>query len=195
MKTVLTTLLVLTASLAMAGVSPGDEAPDFRLTDTDGQTHHLHEYLEQGHIVVLEWFNPDCPFVKKHHQANRTMAQLHQDYADQGVIWLAINSGAEGKQGAGLERNQKARQEYSIAYPVLLDGNGKVGKRYGATNTPHMFVIGKDGQIAYAGAIDDNKDASTLGKVNHVDEALAALTSGKAVATAETKVYGCSVKY
>ncbi len=182
-------------SAAVAGVAPGDEAPDFRLQDTDGQLHQLHDYLAAGKTVVLEWFNPDCPFVKKHHVAHRTMAGLAVNHADDGTVWLAINSGAEGKQGAGLERNQRAREEYGITYPVLLDPNGKVGQRYGATNTPHMFVIASDGTVAYAGAIDDNRDAQTLGTVNHVEAALADLAAGRPVAVPATKAYGCSVKY
>jgi peroxiredoxin len=195
MKSLLTLLFTVTATLAVAALSPGETAPDFHLTDTDGQKHHLQTYLDDGKIVVLEWFNPDCPYVKKHHEANHTMKNLAAEYADDGVVWMAINSGAEGKQGAGLERNRKAIEEYAIAYPVLLDMNGKVGKRYGATNTPHMFVIGTDGEIAYAGAIDSDNDARELGETNYVAEALAALTSGAKVEKTETKAYGCSVKY
>jgi len=187
--------LLLLAGSALAGVSPGDQAPDFQLQDTDGNQHRLHDYLEAGKTVVLEWFNPDCPFVVKHHKHHRTMSDLASTEGELDVVWLAINSGAEGKQGAGLERNQKARVEYGITYPVLLDGTGTVGKRWGATNTPHMFVIAADSTVAYAGAIDDNRDAMTLGKVNHVAAALADLAAGRDVQVTSTKAYGCSVKY
>jgi peroxiredoxin len=187
--------LLLMASAALAGVSPGDQAPDFRLEDTEGHQHHLHGYLSAGKTVVLEWFNPDCPFVKKHHLEHKTMSDLASTEGELDVVWLAINSGAEGKQGAGLERNQKARVEFGMTYPVLLDGNGKVGKRWGATNTPHMFVIASDGTVVYAGAIDDNSDARKLGEVNHVAAALADLEAGRDVQVPATKAYGCSVKY
>ena len=188
-------LAALGATASLAGVGPGDPAPDFDLTDTTGHDHHLQKYLDEGKIVVLEWFNPDCPFVKKHHTDHRTMSDLYHAHAKQGVVWLAINSGAAGKQGAGLERNQKAVKEYRINYPVLLDMTGEVGKAYGATNTPHMFVIRPDGTVAYAGAIDSDRSTDTLGETNHVAEALAAVLAGKKPATAETKAYGCSVKY
>lgn len=188
-------LLALLAGVASARLAPGAQAPVFTLDDTDGQAHSLASYLEQGQIVVLEWFNPDCPFVKKHHQSHQTMADLQQKYADQGVTWLAINSGAEGKQGAGVERNQRARKEYGLAYPILMDATGAVGKMYGATNTPHMFIITPDGVVAYAGAIDNDPSVAAVGDENHVAAALGDLLAGRAVKTAATKAYGCSVKY
>ncbi len=146
-------------------------------------------------MVVLEWFNPDCPFIKKHHLDHKTMNETFAAVKDQGVVWLAINSGAPGKQGAGLERNRKAVEDYGVPFPVLLDPEGTVGRAYGARTTPHMFVIAADGTVAYAGAIDDDRSADTLGKTNDVAAALAAVLAGKPVATAETRPYGCSVKY
>ena len=133
MRRVTTVFLTVSAFLMMAwpaaaGVLPGEKAPDFTLTDTDGQKHHLQAYLDEGNIVVLEWFNPDCPFIKKHHENATTMVDLEKKYRDQGVVWLAVNSGAEGKQGAGLERNQKAVKEFEISFPVLMDPSGKVGR-------------------------------------------------------------------
>jgi peroxiredoxin len=123
------------------------------------------------------------------------MDETYQAVADQGVVWLAICSSTEGKQGAGLERNQRAVKEYAMSFPVLMDTSGEVGKAYGAKTTPHMFVITADGTVAYAGAIDDNRSADTLGETNHVAAALHDLLSGKPVAVAETAPYGCSVKY
>jgi len=111
------------------------------------------------------------------------------------VVWLAINSGGPGKQGNGLERNQKAIEEYEIVYPVLLDESGEVGQAYGAKTTPHMFIIGLDGVVVYEGAIDDKPDTKDLGETNYVKNALGQMEAGKAVSPAETKPYGCSVKY
>jgi hypothetical protein len=111
------------------------------------------------------------------------------------VVWLAINSGSPGKQGAGLERNVKAKTEYAISYPVLLDEAGTVGRAYGAKTTPHMFVIAKDGSVAYAGAIDNDPAAGKLGDLNYVTAALDAISAGKPVENPRTKSYGCSVKY
>ena len=123
------------------------------------------------------------------------MASLADKYADQGVIWIAVNSGAEGKQGAGLERNLSARDEYSIEYPILLDMSGDVGRNYGAVTTPHMYIIDTEGVLRYAGGIDDNSSARQLGETNYVDAALTALFAGEAIETTESRPYGCSVKY
>lgn len=183
------------ATATAAGVKPGDKAPDFKLKDTDGVEHSLAQYLADGKIVVLEWFNPDCPFIIKHHKLNRTMNETNATLAHKGMVWLAINSGAPGKQGAGLERNRKAREEYEMPFPLLLDESGVVGRAYGAKTTPHMFVIGKDGLVAYAGAIDDDASPTTPGKRNYVISALRAVMDGRAVPEAATKPYGCSVKY
>ncbi len=181
--------------VAHAAAAVGEKAPDFTLTDTDGNTHALKDYVDAGKIVVLEWFNPDCPFIKKHHETFHTMIDLEKKYRDDGVVWFAINSGAPGKQGHGLERNRAAREIYHMSYPILLDESGDVGKSYGAKTTPHMFVINRDGTLVYAGAIDNDRSAGTLGKTNYVDDALTALLAGRQVAVAETGSYGCGVKY
>ncbi|HYF14991.1 MAG TPA: thioredoxin family protein [Phycisphaerales bacterium] len=176
------------------GVSVGQAAPTFTLKDTSGKEHNLSTILAGGDkVVVLEWFNPDCPVVKMHHGENTTFKDLAGKYKDKPVVFLAINSGAAGKQGAGLERNKKAIGEYGITYPVLLDESGDVGRAYGAKTTPHMFVIGKDGKVAYMGAIDDKSDKP--GKTNYVSKALDELLAGTTVSMPETKPYGCSVKY
>jgi peroxiredoxin len=182
------------AAAPVAAAAPGLPAPDFALPDTEGRTHRLADYLGQGKTVVLEWFNPDCPFVKKHHEKNKTMATMAAAYAGKDVVWLAVNSGAPGKQGHGLDRNRRARRDYGIAYPVLLDEEGAVGRAYGAKTSPHMFVIA-DGKVAYAGAIDDNATPGALGQVNYVAKALDAVLAGSPVDPAQTKPYGCSVKY
>ncbi len=196
MKTLsLAVLVLLTATAALAGVTPGQKAVDFKLTDTAGVEHSLQEYLADGKVVVLEWFNPDCPFIKKHHKRHQTMNTTFAKYAKQGMVWLAINSGAAGKQGAGLERNQRAAKEYGLPFPVLMDPEGKVGKAYGAKTTPHMFVVAPNGKVIYAGAIDNDRSADTPGNTNHLAEALDAVFAGRAVEVAETRPYGCSVKY
>lgn len=174
-------------------VKVGDKAPEFTLKDTDGKEVKLSDF--KGKIVVLEWFNPDCPFVKKHHDANKTMVTTFEKFKAQGVVWLAINSGAAGKEGAGLERNKQAKADWKLPFPILLDETGKVGKTYGAKRTPEMYIINKDGTIAYEGAIDNNRDAKTLGDVNHVEKALAQVVKGETVTEATTKAYGCTVKY
>ena len=191
------TAVLLVSSAAMAGLAPGDQAPDFTLTDTAGKEHNLQSYLDDNQTVVLEWFNPDCPFIKKHHLNHKTMDETFAAVSkEQPVIWLAINSNAKGKQGNGLERNKKAVEEYEMTFPVLIDESGDVGRAYGAKTTPHIFIINPRGRIVYDGAIDD----SPLGKkkegvVNYVDNVFEELTSGKNVSTTNTKPYGCTVKY
>ena len=175
----------------------GHHAPDFTLTDTSGTEFTLSEVLaEKGvNAIVLEWFNPDCPFVKKHHMHNNTMTSTASKFADQGVRWFAINSGAEGKQGAGVDRNKAAASEYGLEYPILTDTYGEVGQMYQARTTPHMYVINGDGVLVYAGAIDNNSSMRTVGDINYVEAALKSVLANKSVETSESKPYGCSVKY
>jgi peroxiredoxin len=179
---------------AAGGAAIGAKAPEFSLTDTAGKTVALAEVLKEGKIVVLEWFNPDCPVVKKHHEAATTMVDLAAKYKDK-VVWIAINSGGKGKEGAGAERNAEAVKDWNLAYPVLLDESGEVGKAYGAKTTPHMFIIAKDGTLAFKGGIDNKKDAKANDYVNYVDKALTELVAGSNVSTPEADPYGCSVKY
>lgn len=175
----------------------GKPAPDFALKDLDGNEVRLGAF--KGKPVVLEWFNPGCPFVANSH----TVASLKgtaKRHAERGVAWLAINSAGPGKQGHGPDVNREAAKKFGMSYPILLDESGEVGKAYGATNTPHMFVIDAEGTLVYQGAIDNSPDGEgespTGGKlVSYVDEALAAIADGKAPATRETEAYGCSVKF
>ena len=174
----------------------GKPAPDFTLTDYEGKVHHLADY--RGKTVVLEWFNPDCPFVKASHGKGslKTMAKRLGDK----VVWLAINSSGPGKQGNGRDRVEAGKKAFDLSHPVLIDETGRVGKQYGATNTPHMYVIGPDGVLAYRGAIDNSPDGEgespTGGKlVNYVDAALDDLANKRPVATPDTRAYGCGVKY
>lgn len=175
----------------------GKPAPDFTLKDLDGKDVRLSSF--KGKTVVLEWFNPGCPFVDKSHTKG-SLKDAAKRHAKSGVVWLAINSGAPGKQGHGVETNREGAKKYGMDYPILLDESGDVGKKYGATNTPHMYVIDEKGTLVYRGAIDNSPDGegeSPVGGklVSYVDEALAAVAAGKAPATTDTKAYGCGVKY
>lgn len=173
-------------------------APDFELTDTAGQTHKLSDYLADGHTVVLEWFNPGCPYVRKYHdgeQANPSLREAHAFASDQGVVWLAVNSNAPGKQGSGLEANREARRNFGMAYPVLLDESGTVGQAYGATSTPQLFVISPAGEIRYSGGADDTVTAQDQASVNYIMTALRQQLAGEPVEPAVTPHPGCSVKY
>ena len=128
--------------------------------------------------MVLEWFNPDCPFIRKHHQHHRTMDDLAARYGERAWCGWRSTPAAAGKQGAGLERNQKALEEYQMTFPVLLDESGTVGKAYGAKTTPHMFVIAPMARSPTPAASTTTAAPSTLGKTNHVAAALER-TSGR----------------
>ena len=173
-------------------VKVGEKAPEFSLKDTDGKEHALSSL--SGKIVVLEWFNPDCPFVQKQHEKTTTMADLVKKYGDK-VTFLAINSNAPGSMGSGKDRNAKAKTDWKLDYPILLDETGEVGKAYQSKNTPTMYVIDAKGNLAYWGAIDDDSSADKAGKTNYVGKALDELLAGKPVSQSKTKPYGCNVKY
>jgi peroxiredoxin len=195
----------LVSSAASLAASPevsgraeiGKPAPDFTLNDLDGHPQRLAAL--RGKTVVLEWFNPQCPFVGKSHTKGslRTAASRH---ASDGVVWLAIDSAAPGRQGFDPTAIREGVRRFGLTHPVLRDETGAVGHAYGATNTPHLFVIDKAGTLVYAGAIDNSPDAegeSAPGGVlvNYVDAALEDLAAGRAVRTPRTPAYGCSVKY
>jgi peroxiredoxin len=190
-------ILILYSGTVFAQVVSGQVAPNFTLTDSNGQKHSLSDY--KGKFVVLEWFNPDCPFVKKHYNSGN-MPQLQKQYTARDVIWLSINSSAEGKQGSYTPQgfNQFVKDKGASPTAVLLDQDGKVGHLYDAQTTPHMFVIDPKGDLIYQGAIDDTPSADMADvktAKNFVSAALNAAMNGKPVAVATTKSYGCSIKY
>ncbi len=165
-------------------------APDFELTAHDGSTVRLSDL--RGKIVVLEWFNEQCPFVVRHHDADhRTMVKLAQRYADQDVVWLAVNS----SHFATPQTNAAAAAAWDIPYPILDDSAGDVGRAYGARTTPHMFVIDRQGVLVYQGAIDDDPGGRDDQPLNYVDQTLAELLAGEGVSITTSRPYGCSVKY
>jgi peroxiredoxin len=177
-------------------IEVGAKAPNFTLTDINGEKHTLSDYTSKGHTVVLEWFNPDCPFVKKHYREDTgTMLGIQRDMKDEKVTWLLVNSGKAGHPTSGIERNTKAAKEWGIDTPILLDESGKVGMSYNAKRTPEMYIIDAEGVLRYHGAIDDNSNASQPGKVNYVRNALQQVLAGETVSKTTTKAYGCSVKY
>ncbi len=194
-------ILIFSMMLALAAAAPafaanvGEAAPDFKLLDVDGGTHTLGEF--KGRTVVLEWTNPDCPFVKRHYDSGNMQA-LQQDAAAKNVAWLTVASSGAGKQGnydaAGWK---KLISEKGHASTVLLDADGSVGKAYGAKTTPHMFVVNPEGNLIYKGALDDkpSTDANEKSSKNYVTDALNESSAGKLVSTPSTESYGCSVKY
>lgn len=191
-------LFLLVSQAATADAVPGKPAPEFTLVDAADESHSLSDY--EGQWLVLEWFNKDCPFVKKHYGSGN-MQSLQKKYTGKGVKWLTIISSAKGMQGY-LEPAEAlavaANTQLASSSPFLLDANGKVGKAYGAKTTPHMYIINPEGLVVYAGAIDDNDSASPAvipKSTNYVAQALDEALADKAITTAATRPYGCSVKY
>lgn len=166
------------------------KAPDFSLRDHAGKEHQLSDLA--GSTVVLEWLNPDCPFVKRHYQ-DKTMHTLAAKFGEKGVKWFSVNS----THYMDAEKNSEWVKANKINWPVLVDQSGQVGKLYGAKTTPHMFIIDKAGNLVYQGAIDNDVygEQKKEGRTNYVAEALALLLDGKPISQSETKPYGCSVKY
>ena len=182
---------------AFAAPVVGQPAPDFSVTDASGKTQSLAAY--KGRTVVLEWNNPECPFVGKHYGAKNMQAQ-QAEAASEGVVWLTVNSGASGKQGHldGAAANAYVAKVGGKEAAYLIDGDGKVGHAYDAKTTPHMYVIDKDGVLRYMGGIDSiaSTDKEDIPKATqYVRQALAEIKDGKAVSVPTSEPYGCSVKY
>ncbi|MFZ4573875.1 MAG: redoxin family protein [Phycisphaerales bacterium] len=178
------------------GVAAGDTAPDFKLKDTDGKEHTLSELTKAGKVVVIQWFNPECPYIKKHYgNAGNTFNDIYTKYNGKDVVLVAINSNADGEPGSGDKANAKMKKEWKIEFPILLDPTGATGMAYGAKNTPAMYIVGKDGKVAYSGAIDDDSGSEKPGKSNYVTKALDQILAGESVSTSYMRPYGCRVKY
>lgn len=193
-KTILTiaAAAALAAPILLAAEQKPTKAPDFTLKNYNGKDIKLAKYKDR--IIVLEWFNYECPFVRYHYEKASTMKNLAAKYKDKNVVWLAINSTSHQE----IEKNRAFAKKNKVLYPILDDSLGVIGKAYKAKTTPHIFIIDTEGNIAYNGAIDN----APLGKVpeneklvNYVDKALEELTADKEVSTTKTKPYGCSVKY
>jgi AhpC/TSA family len=182
---------------ALAKVAVGEPAPNFSLTDSNGKTQTLAQY--KGKIVVLEWTNPDCPFVGKHYGSGNMQKQQAEATAA-GVIWLTINSSATGKQGDldGASANAYVAKVSAKQTAYLLDPAGTAGHLYGARTTPHIYVIDAQGVLRYMGGIDSiaSTDKDDLAKATqYVPQVLAELKAGKPVSVSISQPYGCSVKY
>ncbi len=197
-KNFLFSLIVTLPVLLISSVSIAESPTvSFKAINLSGKEVSSENY--KGKIIVLEWFNPGCPYVKKHYEPGN-MQKLQKNYTAKNVVWLTVNSSATGKQGFMTTEEAQAKiKKWNIASTdYLVDTNGTLGKQFGAKTTPHMFIIDASGKLAYKGAIDDNDSAnsSTIeGAKNYVASALDELLAGKSVTDSETDSYGCSVKY
>jgi peroxiredoxin len=204
MKDLGLTLLILISSFAWASAQVGEVAPDFILKGADGKPYHLADFVGKS-IVVLEWFNNGCPYVRKHYES-KNMQRLQAEYKAKGVTWFTISTSAKGKEGH-LEESKAAQvvKDRKIASTaLLLDLDQKVGRAYGAKTTPHLFVINKKGLVAYNGAIDGDNSARPItiakytspdGPKKYFEDALNAVRADLKVEVPVMEPYGCSVKY
>jgi peroxiredoxin len=185
------------SALAQAATKIGAPAPAFEAIDADGKPRKLSEFA--GKTVILEWTNHDCPYVRKHYNS-ATMQTLQKDMAKEGVVWLSVISSPIGEQGHvdGAKAKELTTSRAAAPAGILLDPNSRMARAYGATTTPHMYIVDPKGTLAYMGAIDDKPSASASslnGAKSYVRQAMAELKAGKPVSEASTKSYGCAVKY
>ena len=180
-------LMVMASDEGKDSAAGGKDAPAISLKDTTGKNHSLDQYKDK--IVVLEWTEPGCPYIVRHAKA-QTMSKIQKDYAGKNVVVLGVCT-SKFTDAEGME---KFRQEQKLDYPVLMDETGAVGRAYGASNTPHLFVV-QNGKIVYEGAIDDDPRGRKDEPSNYVDGAATALLQGALPAPSSTQPYGCSVKY
>ncbi len=189
--------VALAAALPALAAAPGAAAPDFTVADTAGKPVKLADY--RGKFVVLEWTNPECPFVRKHY-GSQNMQGLQKEWGAKDVVWLTINStnASHSEYKTPDEMASWMRAQGAAPKATLIDGTSATARAYGAKNTPHMFVIDPAGKLVYDGAIDDKRSTDPADvKIahNYVRAALTEATAGKPVTTASTTPYGCTMKY
>lgn len=201
-KTMLGTI-ALVAAMALSGAARaegpevGKAAPTFTATDSNGKTVNLADF--KGKLVVLEWTNHGCPYVRKHYNAGN-MQKTQKAARELGAVWLSIISSAPGNQGyvQGEEANKLTADRGAVVSHVLLDPKGAVGRIYAAKTTPHMFIIGQDGNLLYKGGIDSirSSNPADIAKAkNYMLTAFGEIKDGKPIADKDTVPYGCTIHY
>ena len=187
----------LIASNAHSAPTPGQKAPEFKAVDVSGRAVALSDFM--GKYVVLEWFNPGCPFVRKHYNSGN-MPATQKDALAKGAVWLAINS-TERESSDWMSPSQLVRwqgEKASAPSATLLDEDGSIGRAYGARTTPHLYIVNPQGQLVYAGGIDSIPSARAddiARATNYVKQGLGEAAAGKAISVAASQPYGCSIKY
>ena len=181
----------IAGSLVSNGYQPGDKATDFKLKSVDGKMYSMANYKDAKGFIVVFTCNT-CPFAVKYEDR---VNQLAKKYKSKGYVLLAINSNDPEVQPADTYALMKEKaKDKGFAFPYLVDEGQKIYPQYGATKTPHVFLLDKNLVVKYIGAIDDNADDASAVKERYLENAIAALESGKDPSPALTKAIGCSIK-
>jgi peroxiredoxin len=182
---VLAIAVVLSQPVLKAALQAGEKVADFQLKDTAGRDHSLSQY--QGRIVVLEFWSFKCPVSLAYRER---MQELEKKFRPRGVVFLAI---ASNRNEPPVEVARNA-QNLKMSYPVLLDTDGAVAERMGATHAPSVFILDRGGVLRYRGAIDNNKMPGQGGRVAYAEDAVEALLAGRTVQVPETREFGCTIR-
>ena len=189
----------LLGAMRLAAAQPaavGKPAPAFNVRDAEGRTQQLSDFA--GKLIVLEWTSPSCPFVRAQYVSG-VMQELHKAAAQQGVVWLSVLSTHQSRHDyLPPEKALAFHRSRGATSGLLMDSDGRLGKAYGAVVTPQIFIVGKDGQLVYAGATGDKSTtnpAEVRASRNFIREALADLAAGKKVGTPTSRPFGCTVAY
>ena len=183
-----------TGAQPLGHVDAGARAPAFSAAGADGRRHALTDFT--GRIVVLEWTSPVCPYTAARYR-NGAIQALQRKALSLGAAWLSIDTAGPGRPGYLTPAAARARLARTGARVTafLFDEDGAIGRLYGAKVTPSFFVIGRDGKLAYQGAMDDEAAPATARPRNYVGEALDDLAASRPVRTAEAPAYGCALEY
>lgn len=201
MKFISSFAMIVCVALLIAGkpLTPnygvGDTVADFKLKNVDGKMVSLSDYKDSKGAIVIFDCNT-CPYSKRY---NERIVALNKKYVSQGFPVITINSNdPEVSEGDSFEEMVALAKRKNYDFPYLVDATQNVARAFGATNTPHVFVLqrnNKDFKVAYIGAIDNNAgDASSADK-KYVEDAVDALLKGQSVPTSKTKAIGCGIKW
>ncbi len=176
---------------SLSGYKIGDKAEDFRLKNVDSKMVSLKDYKNvKGYIVIFTCNH--CPFAKAYEQR---IIDLHKKYAPLGYPVIAINPNNPAINPEDSYENMQARAEQkNYPFVYLFDEGQQVYPKFGATRTPHVFLLSNDLEVMYIGAIDDNSQNSSAVKNKYVENATSALMKGEKPNPAETKAIGCGIK-
>jgi peroxiredoxin len=189
---VLLAIVAIAASPVKDGLDIGDTATDFKLKNVDGKTVSLADFKEaKGYIIIFDCNT--CPYSKAY---NQRIMDLNAKYAGKGIPVLAINSNdPNASSGDSFEEMVRIAKKKDYKFPYLVDETQEIAKAYGATNTPHVFVLSKDLKVTYIGAIDDNSRKADAVTKRYVEDAADALLQGKPAPNPKTKAIGCGIKW